>query len=64
MSLAMPPEARPEHPLETADDYIDLLQRYRFYSSGPLGRWLINHVRRRDGKAPFPWFRPRPRPQA
>lgn len=55
----MAEEVRAEHPLETADDFIDLLQRYRFYSSGPLGRWVIDHVRRKEGKAPFPWRRAR-----
>lgn len=38
--------------VESADP-VDLLTRYRYDTAFPLGKWLINRRRRREGKAPF-----------
>lgn len=30
----------------------DTVERFRFYTSRPIGRWLINRRRRREGRKP------------
>ena len=37
-------------------DDLDFLQRYDFYTAGPLERFFINRWRRREGREPFRWF--------
>lgn len=50
-------DGSPDHASrDLVGDAVDFLQDYRFYTSGPLQRLLINRWRKRVGRAPFPWF--------
>lgn len=39
------------------DDGWDIVEDFRYRTSLPLGRWLINRRRRAEGKRAFAFFR-------
>jgi hypothetical protein len=51
----------PMSPVDGAEgeDSWDIIEEFRYRTSLPLGRWLINRRRRARGQEPFPFFLPR-----